>query len=208
MNQSYKLYGWAGSGSFAVQVALEELGVPYETIKVAREPADIERFRELNPTGRSPALGLPDGTIMFESAAILIHLAASHPGAHLAPTPGTVAHARFLQWMVFLSANVYETVLRIYYSDRYSTRSTAAAEPIAAKATTDFIGHLELLERHLAPHVLGADYSLADAYLYMLASWYPGDKTAFHARLPNLARLVQIVATRPAIMKAEADHAA
>ena len=208
MNQSYKLYGWAGSGSFAVQVALEELGVPYETIKVAREPADIERFRELNPTGRSPALGLPDGTIMFESAAILIHLAASHPGAHLAPTPGTVAHARFLQWMVFLSANVYETVLRIYYSDRYSTRSTADAEPIAAKATTDFIGHLELLERHLAPHVLGADYSLADAYLYMLASWYPGDKTAFHARLPNLARLVQIVATRPAIMKAEADHAA
>jgi glutathione S-transferase len=208
VNQSYKLYGWSGSGSFAVQVALEELGVPYERIWVAREPADIERFRELNPTGRSPALGLPDGTIMFESAAILIHLAAAHPGAHLAPSPGTVAHARFLQWMVFLSANVYEAVLRIYYSDRYSTRGAADAESIAAKATTDFLGHLELLERHLEPHVLGAEYSIADVYLYMLASWYPGDKAAFQARLPKLARLVGIIAARPSTIKSEADHAA
>jgi len=208
VNESYKLYGWPGSGSFAIQVALEELGVPYERIWVAREPAAIERFRELNPTGRSPALALPDATIMFESAAILIHLAATHPGAHLAPMPGTVAHARFLQWMIFLSANVYETALRIYYSERYSTRGAADAEPIAAKATADFIAHLELVERHLAPHVLGAAYSIADVYLYMLASWYPGDKAAFQARLPKLARLVQILAPRPSILKTEADHAA
>jgi glutathione S-transferase len=208
VQQPYRLYGWAGSGSLAVQIALEELGARYERIWVAREPADIAQFRELNPTGRSPALALPDGTVIFESAAILIHLAAAHPAAHLAPPPGTLEHARFLQWMVFLSANVYEAVLRMYYADRYSTRGAVDAEFIAAKGTEDFIAHLELIASHLEPHVLGREYSIADAYLYMLASWYPGDKAALHARLPKLAHLMRIIETRPATIKVEADHAA
>src|ERR1700678_3677171 len=116
MTAVYKLYGRAGSGSFAVQVALEEIGAPYERIWVSREAADVARFKSINPTGRVPALVLPDGTIMFESAAMLIHLAITQPRSALAPQPGTSRHAAFLQWMVFLSANVYEAVLRIYYS--------------------------------------------------------------------------------------------
>jgi hypothetical protein len=108
----YKLYGRPGSGSFAVQVALEEIGAPFERIWVGREAADIARFRTINPTGRVPALVLPDGTAMFESAAMLIHLALTHPQSALAPPPGTSRHAAFLQWMVFLSANAYEAVLR------------------------------------------------------------------------------------------------
>lgn len=56
----YKLFGRANSGSFAVQVALEDIGAPYERIWVGREPADVAKFREVNPTGRVPALVLPD----------------------------------------------------------------------------------------------------------------------------------------------------
>jgi glutathione S-transferase len=126
----YKLYGRPGSGSFAVQVALEEIGAKYERIWVGREAADVAQFRATNPTGRVPALVLPDGTTVFESAAMLIHLALEHPQSALAPPSGTGRHAVFLQWMVFLSANVYEAALRIYYSARYSTRG--AAEPEAA----------------------------------------------------------------------------
>ena len=58
----YKLYGRPGSGSHAVQVALEEAGAAYERIWVGREAAEVERFRAINPTGRVPALVLPDGT--------------------------------------------------------------------------------------------------------------------------------------------------
>ena len=65
MSQKYTLYGRPGSGSLAVQVALEEIGAPYQRVWIGREPADVASYRTLNPTGRVPALGLPDGTVMF-----------------------------------------------------------------------------------------------------------------------------------------------
>ncbi|MFI4890833.1 MAG: glutathione S-transferase family protein [Steroidobacterales bacterium] len=204
----YKLYGWSGSGSVAVQAALEECGVPYERIWVGKEPADIAEYRKINPTGKAPALALPDGTVMFESAAMLIHVAAAHPEAQLAPRAGTSRHALFLQWMVFLSANVYEAVLRLYYSDRYSSLGAAAADGIREKANADYLSHLELITGRLGPYVLGDHYSVADLYLYMLASWAPGEKSALYARLPALGMHAARLAARPAVVKVEADHAA
>jgi glutathione S-transferase len=206
MTAVYKLYGRSGSGSFAVQVALEEIGARYERIWVGREAADVAQFRATNPTGRVPALVLPDGTTMFESAAMLIHLALGHPQSALAPPPGTARHALFLQWMVFLSANAYEAVLRIYYSGRYSTRGEADAEVIRKQGTEDLCSHLALISQGLGPFVLGSEYSIADTYLYMLASWYPGEKSELYARVPKLEAHTKLMAARPAVAKAEADH--
>jgi glutathione S-transferase len=207
MTKPFKLYGRSGSGSLAVQVALEEIGAPYERIWVGQEPAELARFRELNPTGKVPALVLPDGTLMFESAAMLVHLTLLYPDAALAPKPGTSRHALFLQWLIFLSANVYEAALRIYYSDRYSSRGSADSEAIRQKGVADFLSYLELVGRGLHPYVLGAEYSVADVYLHMLASWYPGGKAELHERLPALAAHAALVSTRPAMVKVEADHA-
>jgi GST-like protein len=207
MTAKYKLYGWQGSGSFAVQVALEEIGAPYERIWVGRDEAALAAYRATVPTGRVPALELPDGSVIFESAAMLIHLAHTHAPSALAPPPGTSAHAVFLQWMVFLAANVYESALRVYYPARYSARGEADAEAIRQQATMDFYAHLDLASRRLAPFILGGDYSIADAYLYMLASWYP-DKPGLGLRLPALQAHAQRLADRPAIAKVEADHAA
>ncbi|MGO9514667.1 MAG: glutathione S-transferase family protein [Steroidobacteraceae bacterium] len=206
MQKSFTLYGRPGSGSLAVQVALEEIGVPYERIWVGREPADVARFRELNPTGKVPALVLPGGTLMFESAAMLTHLALLYPDAKLAPQPGTSRHALFLQWLVFLSANLYEAVLRIYYSARYSPRGEADGDAIRQQGTADFMTHAELISRSLRPYVLGAEYSIADVYLYMLASWHP-DQAELRARLPGLGAHTALMLARPSIAKVEADHA-
>jgi glutathione S-transferase len=203
----YTLYGRPGSGSLAVQAVLEELTAPYQRIWVGREAKDVEQFRATNPTGRVPALQLPDGTLMFESAAMLIHLAATAPQASLAPQPGTPRHASFLQWMVFLSANVYEAALHIYYSARYSARGESDAAAIREQAIEHFCTHLGLISRSLGPYVLGADYSVADIYLYMLASWYPGDKAELYARVPQLQAHAQRISSRPAVAKAEKDHA-
>jgi glutathione S-transferase len=202
----FTLYGRPGSGSLVVQVALEEIGLPYERIWVGPEPADIARFKAVSPTGRVPALALPDGTVMFESAAILIHLTLQYPDAKLAPQPGTTRHALFLQWMVFLSANLYEAVLRIYYSARYSSRGEADSEVIRSQGMADFVNHASVIGRSLNPYVLGAEYSIADAYLHMLAAWYP-DKDALLARLPALGAHSARVLARAAVAKVEADHA-
>jgi glutathione S-transferase len=203
----YKLYGRPGSGSLAVQMALEEMGATYERIWVGREEADVARYRATNPTGRVPALELPDGGIMFESAAMLIHLALSQPSSGLAPPPGTRRHAALLQWMVFLSANVYEAVLRVYYSARYSSRGEPDAEAIKTQGIRDYLGFLDIISAGLGPYVLGEEYSIADPYLYMLASWYPGERADLYARCPKLEAHAKHVSTRPAVAKVEADHA-
>ena len=66
--------------------------------------------------------------------------------------------------MVFLSAKVYEAVLRMYYSARYSVRGEADAGAIREQGTVDFVAHLGLIGQGLGPYVLGADYSIADVY--------------------------------------------
>ncbi|HLW23769.1 MAG TPA: glutathione S-transferase family protein [Steroidobacteraceae bacterium] len=207
MDPSYVLYGRPGSGSVAVQIALEEIGAPYERVWVGREPEAVAHYRRLNPAGRVPALKLPEGTILAESAAILIHLALVHPQARLAPEPGTPRHGEFLQWMVFLSANLYEACLRIFYSARYSTRGEADAEAIRRQGMADFIEHTSVIAQRLSPYVLGESYSIADSYLYMLVSWYP-EPAQLEARLPAIAAHTTRIRARPAVKKVEADNAA
>jgi glutathione S-transferase len=203
----YKLYGRPGSGSFAVQAILEEARAPYERIWVGRSAADVAVYRDVNPTEKVPALVLPDGTVMFESAAMLIHLAIAHPEADLAPRPGSSAHAHFLQWMVYLSANLYESVLRMYYPARYTVRGEADAEVVRDQATRDYLVQLGLVSRFLGPYVLGQRYSAADPYLHMLASWFPGDRAELDTKLPAVAEHTRLVSARPAVAAVEADHA-
>lgn len=203
----YRLYGRAGSGSDIVRMLLEEIGAPYDFITVGREPADVEAYRALNLTDKVPALALPQGGAMFESAAICIHLAAAHPNARLAPVPGTADHARFLQWMVYLSANLYECARRIYYPNRYSRDGESVAEGIRQQATHDFLEILNLIVPALSPYILGKDFSAADSYLYVVGAWYPDGWDPLHTKWQALARHTALVAGRPAVRKVEADQA-
>ena len=202
----YKLYGRYNSGSDIVQMLLEEIGAPYELIRVGRDPTDIEAYRKIALTDKVPALVLPQGTAMFESAAICIHLATVHPEARLAPPPGTVEHARFLQWMVYLSANLYGCALRIYYPDRYSTVGVDAVQGIQRRATDDFWRVLSLFVPFLAPFALGRDICAVDFYLYVLAGWLPGGPAPLHAKWPALARHAALLAERPSVRKVETQR--
>ena len=203
----YRLYGRRNAGSLAPQIVLEEIGAGYEITWVGRSPADLESLRRVNPAAKVPSLILPDGTAVSESAAILIHLTNAHPGAALAPPAGTTAHARFLQWMVYLSANLYEALLRYFYAERYSTSGAAGAPAIKAQALSDYGAHLERVHRELSPYVLGEKLSAADPYFFMLASWYPEDERPLAAKLPKLAQHAELLRRRPATVKAERDHA-
>jgi glutathione S-transferase len=198
---SYKLYGRLGAGSLAPQIVLEECGAPYEIVWVSKAANEVEALRRINPYGKIPVLQLPDGTVVRESAAIIMHLTAAHPAARLAPESGSSAHARFLEAMVSLSANMYEALLRYFYSERYSRAGAAAAGGIKEQALSEWTTQLERLAGTLSPYVLGAQYCAADPYLHMLAAWYP-------EKLPQkLVQHAELLRRRPAVVKAEADHA-
>lgn len=116
----YTLYGTAGSGSAAVEAALELAGQRYRLVQAASwEPgAGLDALALLNPLKQIPTLQLPDGTVMTESAAILIHLGLQHPNAGLLPeTPAEQAQA--LRGLVYIAANCYAAIGLIDYPERW-----------------------------------------------------------------------------------------
>lgn len=202
----YKLIGRKGSGSMAPHLALEELGVPYTITFVEREHLSTPEFLKLNPMGRVPALVLPTGQTMVESAAMLAYLTTAHP-SKLAPEPGTLAHAQFLQWLVFLSANVYETYLRYFYADRYTAAGETGAAPVKAQAAADLEKQFGIVEAALSPCLAGPDLTLADHYLYMLSTWYDPTAAALYAKHPKIGALAKRLEARAAVQKVLKENA-
>src|SRR5438034_963229 len=81
--------GWSkkGSGSASTQAALELIGTPFRVVETAswEQNEAFQDLLKLNPLGQIPTLVLEDGSVLSESAAILIHLGSVHPQSGLLP---------------------------------------------------------------------------------------------------------------------------
>jgi glutathione S-transferase len=96
--------------------------------------------------------------------------------------------------------------LRMYYSDRYSAGGEADAPAVRRQATEDYIGQLTLASRALGPYLLGATFSVADVYLYMLVTWFTGERDELFRRVPTVRAHAELLAQRPSIQKVDAEH--
>ena len=201
MTGGFKLYGRPGSGSGACEAILALSGLPHEIIDLGRweqggAPAEL---LAVNPLGQIPALVMPDGGVMTESAAITLYLADLVPDAGLAPPPTDPRRAKYLRWMVFLAANSYMTALRFYYPERYSTRSdVSAGVKAAATARSAFEWSVFASALGESSFILGSQMCAADIYAAMLASW-DVDPGALFKRHPGIERLCVEVARHPKI---------
>lgn len=188
---AYKLYNRTGSGGFAVEAALAVAGQPFELIAVESQPSTPlpESFKAINPWGQVPVLLLPDGTMMTETGAILIHIATRFPGQGIGPPPHTSEAAEVMRWCVFLSVNVYEATIRRVYPERYTAAVDGAAD-IRAAAIARNDDAFGLLEETLTDDgfLVGREQTVADIYLAMLYAWHPG------RRCERLAALTHRVA--------------
>lgn len=202
------LYWAKDSGALAPQILLEEAAVKYRREILDLDAGDQHRpeFLAINPRGQVPALLLEDGSILTESAAMMLHIADSYPGAELLPPMATSERARVYRWLLFAVANIYEADLRIYYSDAYST-STDCSAPIREQARLDLDTAWDLLEDQIGegPFLLGSRYSVVDPYLLMLAHWHE-DTAALLDRCPGLQRLYDAVKARPACQAIWQQH--
>ncbi|MGE0119219.1 MAG: glutathione S-transferase family protein [Dongiaceae bacterium] len=194
---TYTLYSSDGSGGFAVEVALVKAGAPYKLVAVdtGKGEQGTPEYVAINPMRQVPAMTLPDGTVMTESAAMVVHLAHAFPDKGLAPKPATPAHARFLRWMFFMAANLYEADLRYFYSDRYTT-DPAGIEGVKAAGAAHMKKCFAILEEALAqgPFLCGPERTMADVYLAMLMDWSPDPVAA-----PRLAAIRTSVLADPQI---------
>tara|TARA_R110002072_G_scaffold123977_4_gene259345 strand:+ start:2521 stop:3153 length:633 start_codon:yes stop_codon:yes gene_type:complete len=199
----HKLYSRDGSGSFVVEAALQELGLAYETIPLSKATREHQQadYLAINPRGQIPALVLPDGTVMTETVACLLHLVDCHPAASLAPETGTSQRARLYRWMIFASVNLYEEAQRYYYARRY-TVDEPGYQGVRAAAAKAFDAHAALINDELknseGPFLFGQAFSIFDLYLAMLVRWH-WDYRTFAQANPEIAALVEAVKSRPVI---------
>ena len=96
-----QLHYWPGNASMTPHMLLEELGVPFELKRVARDVGAHKQpeYLQLNPNGLIPVL-VDGDLVLYETAAICLHLVDTHPAAGLAPSVGTAERAHFYKWLV------------------------------------------------------------------------------------------------------------
>ena len=202
------LYGSPGSGSAAVEMALRAAQVPYTVERASSwEPETLPRLRAVNPLGQIPTLVLEDGSVLTESAAILLCIAQRHPEAGLLPvTEGALFQA--LRGMVFIAANCYPAVSLSDYPERGTTDTTRESRAHVRQAARErlhqswavfadlFSGHESL--NPAKPGVL--------AFLAVTVSQWSGARTSLKAHRPRFHATLRRLERHPIVASVLAEH--
>jgi len=197
-----KVFGAAASGSVPVEATLMLLGIPYEVVEAVTWEGEAARKRveAVNPLRQVPALVLPSGEIMTESAAILIYLADLHPEARLAPGIDHPLRAQYLRWMAYVSAEIYA----LFWIKGDATRIAASkddAPRVIARVHDRIAECWAKMDSQIAPsrHILGDELSVLDLYVTVVSRFGPW-RTRFYRSAPKMAEIVRRVDADPRLM--------
>lgn len=194
----YTLYYAPGAASFVVHWLLIEAGADYELRRVDLQAGDQRQadYLRLNPNGVVPTL-LIDGEAVYESSALLLHLADTFAQLRLAPPPGSLARARMYQWL-FNLANTVQPLFRQWFMPK-EVAGPEHVELIKASVQPRIEAAWQRIDAHLGahgPYLLGAEVCAADFLLTMLMRWsrnMPKPATDW----PHLAALATRMKARP-----------
>ena len=196
------LYYAPGACSLAAHIVLEEIGAPYETVRLelARGDQRAPEYLAVNERGRVPAL-YEDGWVLTESAAILRHLARVHPEAGLLPSdPRGQAVAD--EWLAWLSTGHQIAYAQVRRPER-SSADEAAYPAIRAKGADTFGDLCTMTEVRLSNGgwAVGGRYGVVDAALMVFWNWARGPFIGFDmpALFPAWTAHARRVAERPAV---------
>lgn len=207
-----ELHYYPGNASTTPHILLHEIGAPFELRLVdrARNANKSPEYLKLNPNGVIPTL-VDGDLVLFETAAICLHLLDTHPQAGLIPPLGTRERAHFYKWLVWMSASVQSMMVPHYfYSDRMVAPGNAAgAAEVKARAAAWIDAKLDLLDAQFASHggpwVMGERYSGLDPYAFMLCRWTRGFARPARS-LPHLGPFLARMLERPAVRRVAADE--
>jgi glutathione S-transferase len=202
-----ELHYYPGNASMTPHMLLEELGVPFDLKLVdrAQNAHKSPEYLKLNPNGLIPVL-VDGDLVLYETAAIVLHLVDTHPQAGLAPTAiGSAERAQFYKWLVWLSATVQAMMPHYFYADRMvAPGNTAGTAEVKAQAEAKIGAMMDQLDAHFASHggpwLLGERFSALDPYALMLCRWTRSAQRPART-LANLGPFTQRMLARPAVQR-------
>jgi glutathione S-transferase len=199
MEDNMKLYYSPGACSLAPHIILRETGADFTLEKTDTKTKKTERgadFLAINPKGYVPVLELEDGYNLTEGVVIQEFLADRAPETKLAPPPGSRDRLKLKELLLFLSTEIHKTFSPLFAPATPDDYKPLAKERIGAR--------FDLLEERLSDgrsYLTGADFTIADAYFFVLANWAQSVGIDL-AKWPDISRFMQRVSARPAVQAA------
>jgi len=168
-----KLYHAPQSRSIRPRWMLEEIGVPYEIVRLNLSAGDAKKpeYLAVNPNGTVPTL-VDGDLVLFESAAICQYLADKFADKRLAPPLGTPARGLYYQWIHYAMSALEPPIVAIFlHTIRKPEAERIAA--VVAESRSQLALVLGVLERALAgrEHLLGTEFTAADVVLGSTLAW-------------------------------------
>ena len=207
-----QLHFTPSTASMVPHIVLEELGVRYERVPVDRagNAHKSPAYLRLNPNGLIPVL-VDGDLVLYETAAIVLHLCDQHQAAGLAPAVGTHDRGHFYKWLAWLTNTLQATLIVYFYPERWVDAGNAdGAAQVRRHAHVRIVGLLGQLEEQLASHAgdwfFGERYTALDAYVLTLCRWTRNFPSGRARDLPRLGAYLQRVLDRPAVQRVLANE--
>lgn len=200
------------TASMVPHILLEELGVPYERVLVDKQNGGHKTpdYLALNPNGLIPVL-VDGDLVLYETAAICLHLCDTNPQAGLMPALGTPERAQACKWLIWLTNTLQATLIVYFYPERWLNEGNAAGvAEIKAHAQARVGPLLDQLDaelaRHGGPWFMGAACSALDPYVFTLCRWTRNFSSAPARERAHLGPYLRRVLERPAVQRMLANE--
>jgi len=191
-----KLYYSPGACSLAPHIAMRELGIPVDLVKVDLKAKQYEGgdYKQVNGKGYVPAVETPAG-VLTEAPVILQYLADQKPEAGLAPKPGDPARYRLQEMLNFITSEMHKGMGNFF---------NPALNDGWRQAVTDRLGvRMDWVAKQLEgkQYLMGDTFSVADAYLFTILNWAGPSKFDL-SKWPAIVEYHKRVGARPKVQEA------
>jgi glutathione S-transferase len=193
-----KLYYSTGACSLSPHIVLRESGLPFDLVLASTKThqlADGTDYYTINPKGYVPLLELDNGQRLSEGPAIVQYIADQVPAKKLAPANGSMERYRLQEWLNFITSELHKG-----FSPLFNPATPDDYKPLVKER---LLGRFKWVNEQLEgkQYLLGNDFSVADAYLFVVSSW--GQYVSVDLKpFANLQAFMGRVAARPAVQEA------
>jgi GST-like protein len=203
------LYGTRGSGSAAIEAALAIAGLDHRQVDAAswNDTPGLEELKRVNPIAQIPTLVLDDGSILTESAAILIHLGLSHPESGLLASE-PMRRAQQIRGLVYVAANCYAGIGILDYPERWypdPDETVRKAMQARGRARLHELWEMFADQFPATPWLSGERLGALDVLAATVSMW-SGARKALAASRPEFSALLARIEADPRVAAVWARH--